>query len=74
MTKNIKFFIKLRDSFKHNNLMVGVLLAPAAFKAGSKVWVRYLGVIEGHPKGVAIRDGLWRPGGAFFQTGFGCAL
>ena len=54
--------------------MVAVTLAPAAFKAGSKVWVRYLGVIEGHPEGFAIRDGLWRPGGAFFQTGFGCAL
>ena len=74
MTKNIKFFIKLRDSFKHNNLMVGVLLAPAAFKAGSKVWVRYLGVIEGHPEGFAIRDGLWRPGGAFFQIGLGCVM
>ena len=57
-----------------NNRMVTVTLAPAAFKVGSKVWVRYLGVIEGHPEGVAIRDGLWRPGGAFFQTGFGCAL
>ena len=50
--------------------MVAVTLAPAAFKAGSKVWVRYLGVIEGHPEGFAIRDGLWRPGGAFFQIGF----
>ena len=57
-----------------NNQIVAKLLAPAAFKVGSKVWVRYLGVIEGHPEGVAIRDGLWRPGGAFFQTGFGCAL
>ena len=62
------------DASIFNNQMVTVLLAPAALKVGSKVWVKYLGVIEGHPEGVAIRDGLWRPGGAFFQTGFGCAL
>ena len=40
-----------------NNQIVAKLLAPAAFKVGSKVWVRYLGVIEGHPEGFAIRDG-----------------
>ena len=57
-----------------NNRMVTVTLAPEAFKVGSKVWVRYLGVIKGHPEGFAIRDGLCRPGGAFFQTGFGYAL
>ena len=54
--------------------MVTKLLAPEAFKVGSKVWVRYLGVIKGHREGVAIRDGLWRPGGAFFQIGFGCVM
>ena len=40
------------------------------FKAGSKVWVRCLGVIEGHPEGFTELDGLWRPGAAFFQIGF----
>ena len=37
-----------------NNRMVAKPLAPAAFKVGSKVWVRYLRVIEGHPEGDAI--------------------
>ena len=54
--------------------MVAKLLAPAAFKVGSKVWVRYLGVIEGHTEGVSVWDGLWRPGEAFLQIGFGCVM
>ena len=54
--------------------MVAVPMALEAFKAGSKVWVRCLRVIEGHTEGVAIRDGLWRPGGAFFQIGLGCVM
>ena len=37
-----------------NNRMVGKLLVPAAFKIGSKVWVRCLRVIEGHTEGVSI--------------------
>ena len=44
--------------------MVRKPLAPEAFKVGSKVWVRYLRVIEGHPEGVAVWDSLWRQGGA----------
>ena len=57
-----------------NNRMVTKLLAPEAFKVGSKVQVRCLREIEGHTEGVAIRDGLWRPGGAFFQIGLGCVM
>ena len=34
--------------------MVGGPLAPEAFKVGSKVRVRCLRVIEGHPEGDAI--------------------
>ena len=41
-----------------NNRMVGKLLVPAAFKIGSKVWVRCLRVIEGHTEGVSIWGGL----------------
>jgi len=37
-----------------NNQMGAAPLAPVAFKVGSKVWVRYLRVIEGHPEGDAI--------------------
>ena len=54
--------------------MVAAPLALAAFKVGSKVWVRYFRVIEGHPEGDSVWDGLWRPGGAFFQIGFGCVM
>ena len=49
-------------------------LAPVAFKVGSKVWVRCLRVIEGHTEGDSVWDGLWRPGGAYFQIGFACVM
>ena len=45
--------------------MGAVLLAPAAFKVRFNLWVRYLRVIESHPEGFRIQDGLWRPGGVF---------
>ena len=54
--------------------MVAVPMASEAFKAGSKVWVRCLRVIEGHTEGVSVWDGLWRPEGAFFQIGFGLVM
>ena len=54
--------------------MVAAPLVLEAFKVGSKVWVRCIRVIEGHTEGVSVWDGLWRPGGAFFQIGFGCVM
>ena len=41
---------------------------------GSKVWVLTIGVLEVNPELDSIRDGLWRPGGAFFQIGLGCVM
>ena len=37
---------------------------------GSKVWVLTIGVLEVNPELDSVWDGLWRPGGAFFQFGF----
>ena len=54
--------------------MVAKPMAPGAFKVGSKVWVRCLRVIEGHTEGVFVWDGLWRPGGAFFNIGFNLVM
>ena len=41
-----------------NNRMVAAPLALETFKVSSKVWARYIRVIEGHPEGVSIWDGL----------------
>ena len=41
---------------------------------GSKVWVLTLGVLEVNPELDSKQDGLWRPGGAFFQIGLGCVM
>ena len=38
--------------------MVAAPLALETFKVSSKVWARYIRVIEGHPEGVSIWDGL----------------
>ena len=41
---------------------------------GSKVWVLTIGVLEVNPELDSVWDGLWRPGGAFFQIGLGCVM
>ena len=48
-----KSWLALPISFFNNRMGVAPLV-PVAFKVGSKVWVRYLRVIEGHPEGDAI--------------------
>ena len=40
----------------------------------SKVWVLTIRVLEVNPHWDSVWDGLWRPGGAFFQIGFGCVM
>ena len=40
----------------------------------SKVWVLTIRVLEVNPELDSVWDGLWRPGGAFFQIGFGCVM
>ena len=41
---------------------------------GSKVWVLTIGVLVVNHELDSIWDGLWRPGGAFFQIGLGCVM
>ena len=41
---------------------------------GSKVWVLTLGILEVNSEVDSLWDGLWRPGGAFFQMGFGFVM
>ena len=38
---------------------------------GSKVWGGCIGMTLGYSGGDSVRDGLWRPGGAFFEIGLG---
>ena len=38
--------------------MVAAPLALETFKVCSRVWIRYLRVIEGHPEGLSIWGGL----------------
>ena len=33
-----------------------------------------IGVLEVNPEVESVWDGLWRPGGAFFQIGLGCVM
>ena len=40
----------------------------------SKVWVLTIRVLEVNPHWDSAWDGLWRPGGAFFQIGLGCVM
>ena len=40
----------------------------------SKVWVLTIRVLEVNPEWDSVWDGLWRPGGAFFQIGLGCVM
>ena len=40
----------------------------------SKVWVLTMRVLEVNPHWDSVWDGLWRPGGAFFQIDFGCVM
>ena len=57
-----------------NNWNVRRLFDLGASGVGSKVWVLTLGVLEVNPEVESARDGLWRPGGAFFQIGLGCVM
>ena len=54
--------------------MVRRLWDLGASGVGSKVWVLTLGVLEVNPEVESVWDGLWRPGGAFFQIGLGCVM
>ena len=54
--------------------MVRGLWDLGASGVGSKVWVLTLRVLEVNPEVDSVRDGLWRPGGAFFQIGLGCVM
>ena len=40
----------------------------------SKVGVRLIGIRKSHTEDYSAWDGLWRPGGAFFQIGLGCVM
>ena len=40
----------------------------------SKVWVLTIRVLEVNPHWDSAWDGLWRPGGAFFQIGLSCVM
>ena len=40
----------------------------------SKVWVLTIRVIEGHPEGDSVWDGLWMPGGALAHKSIPCVL
>ena len=51
-----------------------VLQDLGASGVGSKVWVLTIGVIEVNHELDSVWDGLWRPGGAFFQIGLGCVM
>ena len=54
---SILVFVYIRTSIFYNRI-VGKLLAPEAFKVMSNMGILSIGVIKGHPEGVAIRDGL----------------
>ena len=57
-----------------NNWMVRVSWGLGASGVGSKVWVLTIGVLVVNPERDSVWDGLWRPGGAFFQIGLGCVM
>ena len=54
--------------------MVGVWLALRAFKGGPRVGTEGLGQYKMPGMQDSIWDGLWRPGGAFFQIGLGSVM
>ena len=57
-----------------NNWIAGGLWDLGATGVRSKVWVLTIRVPEDNPERDSVRDGLWRPGGAFFQIGLGCVM
>ena len=57
-----------------NNWMVTKSWGLGASGVGSKVGVLTIRVPEANPERDSVRDGLWRPGGAFFQIGLGCVM
>ena len=57
-----------------NNRMGTLIQGLGASGVGSKVWVLTIGVLEVNPERDSVRDGLWRPGGAFFQIGLACVM
>ena len=57
-----------------NNWMGTVSWGLGASGVRSKVWVLTISVLEVKPERDSVRDGLRRPGGAFFQIGFGCVM
>ena len=57
-----------------NNWMVARFQDLGTSGVRSKVWVLTLGVLEVNPEVESVWDGLWRPGGAFFQIGLGCVM
>ena len=54
--------------------MVRGLWDLGASGVGSKVWVLTIRVLVVNPELDSIWDGLWRPGGAFFQIGLGFVM
>ena len=57
-----------------NNWMGRMNLRMGASGVRSKVWVLTIRVPEANPERDSVQDGLWRPGGAFFQIGLGCMM
>ena len=57
-----------------NNWIVLRFWGLGASGVRSKVWVLTIKVPKANPERDSVWDGLWRPGGAFFQIGLGCVM
>ena len=74
--KIMKLFshVKQKD---HHYLIIGSypeITGMGGWGSGPRGGTGGLGQYKTYDMGESVWDGPWRPGGAFFQTGLGCAL